>query len=638
MKLILFYCCIMFSPTTWATTFATIGDFGVANSAEQNVANLVDSWNPEFVVTLGDNDYTGGNYEQSVRPYYGSYISSTCSNNRFFPSFGNHDSTSAYNSIFPCTGKQYRVKKGDVEFFTINSDVSSPSSSARAWLQNALADSTAAWKVVFFHHAAYSSGNHGSASKMQLPYAEWGADIVMAGHDHHYERIERNGIWYFVNGLGGRGRYSVGSPITGSKVLYNSNWGAMRVDTTSTTFRVQFVNISGTVIDDYTIQKGSSNNPPVAEFSSNKNGLSVSFTDNSTDSNGSIVSRSWQFGDGSTSTQTNPNHTYSAAGTYTVKLTVKDNDGISDSITKNITVSDSSSSNELENGVPLTGLAANKGADTYYTMEVPAGATDLLFNISGGSGDADLYVRFGSQPTSTTYDCRPYKNGNVESCAINSVQAGTYHIMLSAYANYSGVTLKGSYTSTSGNTPPKADFSVTQSSLTASFTDKSSDTDGQISSWSWDFGDGATSTSASPSHTYVSAGTYTVKLTVTDNKGASNSKTQNITVSDSSDPNALQNGVPKTGLSGNSGSNVFYTMQVPQGATNLVFNITGGSGDADLYVRFGSKPTTNSYDCRPYRNGNNETCTINSVQAGTYHIMLRGYNSYSGVTLKGSYN
>ncbi|TDR22622.1 S8 family peptidase [Marinicella litoralis] len=99
----------------------------------------------------------------------------------------------------------------------------------------------------------------------------------------------------------------------------------------------------------------------------------------------------------------------------------------------------------------------------------------------------------------------------------------------------------------------------------------------------------------------------------------------------------LSNGVAKTGLSGASGSQTYFTLAVPSGATDLSFVLSGGSGDADMYVRFGSAPTTSTYDCRPYRNGNNETCDITNVQAGTYHVMLRGYSSYSGTSLVGSY-
>ncbi len=99
----------------------------------------------------------------------------------------------------------------------------------------------------------------------------------------------------------------------------------------------------------------------------------------------------------------------------------------------------------------------------------------------------------------------------------------------------------------------------------------------------------------------------------------------------------LQNGVPVSGISGGQGSQANYTMDVPSGASNLSFQSSGGSGDADLYVRFGSAPTTSSYDCRPYLNGNNETCSFASPQTGTYYVMLRGYTSYSGVTLEGNF-
>ncbi|QDH71851.1 S8 family peptidase [Lysobacter alkalisoli] len=103
-------------------------------------------------------------------------------------------------------------------------------------------------------------------------------------------------------------------------------------------------------------------------------------------------------------------------------------------------------------------------------------------------------------------------------------------------------------------------------------------------------------------------------------------------------PGELQNGVPVAGLSGASGSEQFFTLDVPSGATNLVFRITGGSGDADMYVRRGAQPTTSSYDCRPYLNGNEESCSFASPQAGTWHVMLRGYSAYSGVSLTGSFD
>ncbi len=99
----------------------------------------------------------------------------------------------------------------------------------------------------------------------------------------------------------------------------------------------------------------------------------------------------------------------------------------------------------------------------------------------------------------------------------------------------------------------------------------------------------------------------------------------------------LTNGVAKTGLSGASGSQTFYYLDVPAGKA-VSFVMSGGTGDADMYVKFGSQPSTTSYDCRPYLGGNNETCNIAAkTTSGRYHVMLRGYTSYSSTSLKGTY-
>jgi serine protease len=100
----------------------------------------------------------------------------------------------------------------------------------------------------------------------------------------------------------------------------------------------------------------------------------------------------------------------------------------------------------LDNGTPVSGLAAGTGSQLYFTMEVPAGATELLFTMSGGSGDADLYVSFGKVPTTSSYDCRPYLTDNNETCSISNAQAGTYHVMVLGFSAFSRVSLVGSYT------------------------------------------------------------------------------------------------------------------------------------------------------------------------------------------------
>ncbi|MCL1498247.1 peptidase S8 [Xanthomonas nasturtii] len=100
--------------------------------------------------------------------------------------------------------------------------------------------------------------------------------------------------------------------------------------------------------------------------------------------------------------------------------------------------------NTLTNGTPVTGLGAATGAELNYTITVPAGSGTLTVATSGGSGDADLYVRAGSAPTDTVYTCRPYRSGNAETCSITA-PSGIYYVRVKAYSTFSGVTLSASY-------------------------------------------------------------------------------------------------------------------------------------------------------------------------------------------------
>lgn len=165
------------------------------------------------------------------------------------------------------------------------------------------------------------------------------------------------------------------------------------------------------------------------------------------------------------------------------------------------------------------------------------------------------------------------------------------------------------------------------------------DQDGTIVSYLWDFGDNSTSSEAQPSHSYAQAGDYTVTLTVKDDKGAVATATSQASISsDVIEPpvgNALQNKQPLN-ISGAQDQQSNFTFAVPAGASELNFKLAGGQGDADLYVKFAEQATVDVYDCRPYIGGNNETCTIENAQAGTYHVMVRGYNAYE-TTLTASF-
>jgi len=256
--------------------FAVIGDYGLASQGEQDVANLVKSWAPSFIVTTGDNNYPSGaasTLDENIGQYYNGFIFPYTSHygagstiNQFFPTLGNHDWIAAgatpYLDYFtlPGTERYYDLSWGPVHLFAIDSDPNEPdgvssTSAQAAWLQSKLTTSNECWKLVFFHHTPFSSGPHGPSVWMQWPFPTWGADAVLSGHDHTYERIIVNGLVYFVNGLGGNSRYDFGSPVSGSQVRYNATFGAMRVTATWTSILYEFIASDGKVIDTYSQNK-----------------------------------------------------------------------------------------------------------------------------------------------------------------------------------------------------------------------------------------------------------------------------------------------------------------------------------------------------------------------------------------------
>ena len=106
-------------------------------------------------------------------------------------------------------------------------------------------------------------------------------------------------------------------------------------------------------------------------------------------------------------------------------------------------------STSLTNGTPDSASGA-RGDEHRFDIDVPNGASDLRFTISGGSGDADLYVRYSDPATSDLWDCRPYINGNSETCVEDAPNAGTWHAMLRGYADFANVNLTASYVDPGG--------------------------------------------------------------------------------------------------------------------------------------------------------------------------------------------
>jgi vibriolysin len=115
----------------------------------------------------------------------------------------------------------------------------------------------------------------------------------------------------------------------------------------------------------------------------------------------------------------------------------------------------------LTNGVAVTSISASTGSWKHYKISVPTGQSSLVIAMSGGTGDADMYVKRGSQPTSSVYDYRPYLNGNAETVTVTNPVAGDWYISLYAYSSYSGVTLKATYSAAAACTSVSSSLSGT---------------------------------------------------------------------------------------------------------------------------------------------------------------------------------
>ena len=260
--------------------------------------------------------------------------------------------------------------------------------------------------------------------------------------------------------------------------------------------------------------------------------LYVSFSSaGSTDPDGTIVTYKWDFNDGSFSTFPNPVHTYGAVGTYHPTLTVTDDNGVTNTDMLTISV------NGIPN-VPPTASASGTPSSGKVPLNVSfssAGSTDTDGSIIGYSWDFGDGTSASTASPSHTYTTAGVKVATLTVTDNNGATAST--------------TVQ---TTVNPNQAPSAVISAVPTSgkepLTVSFSSSSSsDPDGSIVSRSWDFGDGGSSTASAPSHLYVSAGSYTARLTVTDDNGATATTTQAITVNANVKPTAVLNANPQSG-------------------------------------------------------------------------------------------
>jgi hypothetical protein len=294
-----------------AVVFGVIGDYGIRYAdCEGHVANLVEQFDRvfgplDFIMTAGDNNYWDGNcvnMHNNIGFYYDKYFNpgASCINpkmnvnqtkvNRFYPSIGNHDwdtFKTTTNEKLPylqyfeylksfepyfARGVFYKktIANGLIELYSLNSNLGAPHASEAEkslnkkqmdWAEKSLKESNATFKIVYFHHPAHTTAKIDPPATWMLPYnfSEWGASLVINGHEHVYERLSIDGIYNVICGLGGHPwLYTIHDCDIeqGSIVRYNDYHGAMVAFANKTNIDFCFYSIEGNskIIDSFSIK------------------------------------------------------------------------------------------------------------------------------------------------------------------------------------------------------------------------------------------------------------------------------------------------------------------------------------------------------------------------------------------------
>jgi hypothetical protein len=247
------------------TGILAIGDFGVGGDTEREMGAAMRRFSASrparALVTLGDNDYTASptafhrNWTESFgwAARRGLVIAGT---------LGNHDievqqARNEYDEL-QMPRHRFRKRVGRVAVFALDSN--RVGDGQTRWLRSALRSSTAPWKVVAFHHPPYTCGGHSGseavASRWVPLFERFDVDLVLAGHDHNYQRFaKRRGVTYVVHGGGGQGLYPI-RPCPSSyprRVVAKSIHGWMYLRASATALRVRAVGPSGRIRDAFTL-------------------------------------------------------------------------------------------------------------------------------------------------------------------------------------------------------------------------------------------------------------------------------------------------------------------------------------------------------------------------------------------------
>lgn len=417
---------------------------------------------------------------------------------------------------------------------------------------------------------------------------------------------------------------------------------------------------------------------PVAGFDVDTNLLTVSVS--AAPSTGCGLTYDWDFGDGTTATGSSATHPYAGNGSYTISLTVRDDEGRSDTATQVVTVDDGCSAVSAQFSYTLDTLTvcndatASAGCSLSYTWDfgdgnTASGASPCHTYAVEGTYTVTLTVTDGAGASDTSTTTITVDDGCAELSAAFSASVSDLSVTLDAsgstgciqdyqwdlgdgqtatgpvvnhtygaYGQYTVVLSVSDGTTTESTSqviqldpppPPVAAFDISVSGLSISL-DGSAST-GTNLGYAWDLGDGNTASTAAISHSYTSDGIYAITLTVSDSLGRTDSAQTTVSVSE---PTCLEvfDDVAVV-VAGTAASVGCYYVSIPSSAFLPSITTTGGTGDVDLYLAKGREASPSDYDSRDTGSGDHSLRIWDRDPGGTWYIGLYGVSDYSGVTL-----
>ena len=247
--------------------FAVIGDTGTGDSHQRDVAIQLSSWRAKFpfafVVMMGDNLYGGDRPRDYQREFEVPYKVLLEAGVKFYASLGNHDNPNErLYKPFNMNGERYysfKPERASVRFFALDSNYIDDKQ--LQWLDKQLADSGSDWKICFFHHPPYSSGEtHGSAvlqrEKLEPLFIKYGVNVVLSGHEHFYERIKpQKGIQYFILGNSAKVRRGDLQKTDLTEKGFDQGYSFMLIEIAGDELTFQTISDKGATIDQGTIHR-----------------------------------------------------------------------------------------------------------------------------------------------------------------------------------------------------------------------------------------------------------------------------------------------------------------------------------------------------------------------------------------------